>query len=132
MSDYTLDEEHFGLTYIATGEQTDGHYFQCSASIPPGDPGPPPHRHATESERFYVVSGRLSLVVEDAEHLLEAGDTFSVKPGETHTWSNKSTEVAELIITFSPSGIENMFRELDEPGAEFISVGDKYGMTTAD
>jgi len=129
MSKHNLNETHFGLRYIATGEQTDGQYFQCTTSIPAGDPGPPKHRHKNESEGFYVLSGSLCLIVEGREHVLNSGDFFNVAPGTTHTWSNKSAEEAELVITFSPSGIENMFRELDNEKADYELIGAKYGMT---
>lgn len=132
MSKHTLNENHFGLTYIATGEQTEGRYFQCSASIPAGDAGPPKHTHDRESEGFYVVSGSLSLIVEDNEHVLQAGDYLNVLSGQAHSWSNKSNETVELIITFSPSGIEDMFRELGKPNADFVSVGAKFGMRFID
>jgi len=129
MSMYTLNENYFGLTYIATGEQTNGCYFQCSASIPAGDSGPPRHKHKYESEGFYVVSGEFHLTVGEREHLLKSGDYINVLPGELHTWKNKSKDIVELIITFSPSGIENMFRELDQSGVDVVTVGEKYGMT---
>lgn len=132
MSKYTHDEEHFGLTYIATGEHTGGRYFQCSTLIPAGDIGPPKHRHENESEGFYVVSGQFCLIVDDIDHDLRAGDYLNVFPGQVHTWTNKSKDKVELIITFSPSGIEDMFRELDKPDADFVSVGEKYGMTIVD
>jgi len=125
-------ENHFGLTYIATSEQTEGRYFQCSTSIPAGDSGPPKHTHDRESEGFYVVSGTLSLIVENNEHVLQEGDYLNVLSGTAHTWINKSDKAVELIITFSPSGIENMFREFDEPNADFEAVGAKYGMTVVE
>jgi len=128
----TNSENYFGLNYIATGEHTDGQYFQCSTSIPAGDAGPPTHMHENESEGFYVISGLLTLVAGGKEHKLSAGDFFIVMPKVTHTWRNESSKTVELLITFSPSGIENMFRELDEPNADFISIGAKYGMTIAE
>lgn len=122
-------EHHFGLTYIATGGQTNGRYFQCSASIPPGDKGPPLHFHANESEGFYVITGSLTLLAAGKEHTLTTGDFFNVMPGVVHSWFNDSNKTVELIITFSPSGIEDMFRELDEKNADFVSIGIKYGMS---
>jgi len=127
MSD--IAEQHFGLTFIATGEQTAGRYFQCTSCIPAGDSGPPLHSHANESEGFYVLSGSLTLTVSGCQHYLQAGDYLNVMPDEPHTWINSSDEVTKLLITFSPSGIENMFRELDKPDADLIAVGKRYGMT---
>ena len=132
MTQVSSPEKRFGLTYIATGRQTNGQYFQCSTSIPSGDKGPPLHKHAHESEGFYVVSGCLKLNVDGVEHVLFAGDYFNVMPGSAHTWTNDSGEVVALIITFSPSGIEDMFRELDAPVADFSTIGEKYGMTILD
>ena len=125
----TNSEQHFGLNYIATGGHTNGRYFQCSTSIPPGDAGPPTHRHANESEGFYVVSGSLKLIADGKVYELNAGDFFNVLPDVAHTWRNESSETTELLITFSPSGIEGMFRELDEKDADYVAVGKKYGMT---
>ena len=132
MSKVLNAEHHFGLTYIATGRQTNGRYFQCSTSIPSGDKGPPVHTHENESEGFYVVAGSLTLVVAGKEYALTAGEFFNVMPGIAHSWYNDSNSTAELVITFSPSGIEDMFRELDEPGADFVSIGTKYGMSVVD
>jgi len=129
MSSYNLHESYFGLTYIATGEQTDGRYFQCSTSVPAGDTGPPKHTHSSESEGFYILAGTLNLITDDTEHVLKAGDYFNVAPGTAHTWSNKTKSPVDLIITFSPSGIEDMFRELDQPGADFELIGKKFGMS---
>ncbi|MEM9596839.1 MAG: cupin domain-containing protein [Acidobacteriota bacterium] len=123
-------ESHFGLNFIATGEDTNGRYFQCSTVIPAGDGGPPVHKHAHESEGFYVLSGSITLAVDGREWELKPGDFFNVPPGAAHTWRNGSEHSAELIITFSPSGIEDMFRKLDEPGADFEKIGNRYGMTT--
>jgi len=125
-------EEHFGLRYIATGEQTGGQYFQCATTVPAGDAGPPPHRHANESEGFYVRSGTLNLQVDGRQSLLSAGDFVQVPPNAVHTWSNDTDQPVELIITFCPAGIESMFRALDEVGADFVAIGAAYGMTVVE
>nr|MBX2883063.1 cupin domain-containing protein [Granulosicoccus sp.] len=129
MADASYSEQHFGLTYIATGEDTKGHYFQCSTSIPAGDEGPPMHKHANESEGFYVVAGELVVEIDGRQSILSEGDFVNVLPGQAHKWSNQTKKSTELIITFSPAGIENMFRELDEPDADFVVVGKKFGMS---
>lgn len=129
MATESQPETHFGLTYIATGDDTDGQYFQCSATIPAGDSGPPVHKHANESEGFYVASGTLTIKIDGQTRTLNEGDYVNVRPGQAHTWSNQSQRSTLLIITFSPAGIENMFRELDNQSADFATVGHKFGMT---
>jgi len=121
-------EQHFGLTYIATGHQ----YFQCSTLIPAGDIGPPKHSHANESEGFYVVEGTLDLEIDGDLRVIGEGEFAIALPGQSHTWSNRSKSTTELIVTFSPAGIEQMFRELSEPNADFVTIGQKFGMTILD
>ena len=43
---------------MATGEDTDGHYFFVEAVVPPGG-GPPPHIQTREEEGFYVTEGEV-------------------------------------------------------------------------
>lgn len=120
-------EKYFGLTFIATGKETNGKYFLSKTAIPAGDSGPPVHVHSREDEGFYVESGQLTLIVDHREIKLKAGDYLNIEKGEAHTWKNESKSDAQLIVTFSPAGIENMFKELEHNKENIKTVGQKYG-----
>lgn len=60
------------------------------------------------------------------EFELNEGDFLNIER-EKHTWKNELNEDAELIVTFAPAGIENMFIELDRDMAKIKEIGLRYG-----
>ena len=124
----TKDQKtHFGLKFIATGKETDGKYFLSSTTIPAGDPGPPVHSHQHEAEGFYLFSGELIFIVDGTEVSLSAGQFLNIERGEKHTWRNNSSEDAQVHVTFTPAGIEQMFVELEEDMSQIREIGLRYG-----
>ena len=57
---------------------------------------------------------------------LNQGEFLLIEKGERHSWRNDSSVDAELLITFAPAGIENMFIEL-EKNNRIREIGMKYG-----
>jgi len=120
-------DTYFGLNFIATGDETDGKYFLSETIIPAGDSGPPIHTHSKEDEGFYLKKGELIFHVEGEEIKLRTGEYLNIEKGEKHTWRNESESDAELIVTFVPAGIENMFKELESDMSNINVIGKKYG-----
>lgn len=120
-------ERYFGLSFISTASDTNGRYFSSVTTLPPGDSGPPPHVHGTEDEGFYILEGEVAFTVDETKVRLRAGEFLNVERGERHTWRNDTASDARMHVTFTPAGIEEMFVELDEPGADVVSIGRKYG-----
>jgi quercetin dioxygenase-like cupin family protein len=129
-------------TFLVTGEQCDGAYFSMLAIVPPGG-GPPPHTHAFEDETFYVLDGIPSFFLED--HWIQAGpgDFVNIPRGRLHCFHNHSDQLMTMILTFTPAGIENFFKEtleraydlnapvpdnVDEVGARYAEAAPRYGM----
>jgi mannose-6-phosphate isomerase-like protein (cupin superfamily) len=56
--------------------------------LAPGALGPEPHIHLKQDEFFTVRSGRLVVIVDGTEHVLEVGDTARVPRGAVHTFRN--------------------------------------------
>ena len=123
----TSKKNYFGLKFIATGTETDGKYFLCETTIPAGDTGPPIHAHSRESEGFFLKKGRMKFNVDGVEIELNQGEFLNIEKGEKHTWKNDSDEDAELIVTFAPAGIENMFIALDSDMDRIKEIGLKFG-----
>lgn len=122
-------ENYFGLTFIATGNEPEGKYFLSETIIPAGDIGPPIHSHSKEDEGFYLKKGELIFSIDGKEIKLRAGEYLNIERGEKHTWKNESESDAELIVNFVPAGIENMFREIDRNLGNIKKIGQKYGTT---
>ena len=127
--------------FLVTGAETGGAYFAMEAIVPPGG-GPPPHIHTNEDETFYVVEGRAEFLLGDELVVAGAGDFVSVPRGTVHRFHNASQELARLILTFTPAGIEDFFREtlerahdpgaipdnVDEVAARYAEAAPRYGM----
>lgn len=120
-------EIFFGLTFLATGNETDGKYFLSETTIPAGENGPPVHFHAKEDEGFYLRKGKLKFVLGNKEIELKEGEFLNIEKGEKHTWRNETEFDAELIVIFVPAGIENMFKELEKNISDVKKIGKKYG-----
>jgi len=122
-----LKQTYFGLTFLATGTETGEKYFLSETTIPAGDTGPPMHVHSKEDEGFYLKKGNLSFIVNGKEIELEEGEYLNIEKGERHSWKNNTEFDAELMVTFVPAGIENMFVELEQNMADIKKIGLKYG-----
>ena len=49
------------MAFKAVAEQTGGDFSLMERTVPPGARTPPPHRHVTCSEAFFVLEGRVEV-----------------------------------------------------------------------
>lgn len=99
--------------FLATGAETDGRYTIFEAIIPPGG-GPPHHLHRREDETFYVLEGQITLQIGD-EMLVAGPGTFVNLPiGNPHSFRNESGMTARMLISLTPSGLEDYFFEIGQ------------------
>jgi quercetin dioxygenase-like cupin family protein len=94
--------------FLATGEDTDGHYAQWEAIVPPGG-GPPPHVHSRENEGFYILEGEITFQIGEERVVATAGTFASMPIGMPHSFKNESNQIARMLITIAPAGLEAMF-----------------------
>ena len=92
-------------------EATHGAYSVHDNILPPGSPGPRPHRHLRHDEVFYVLAGTLTIRIEDAVFQAGAGSFVVVPRGAAHQPSNPSDEPAHVLLLFSPGGMDGFFVE---------------------
>ena len=114
-----------GDTYriLATGKQTGNAFATIDMLIPPGG-GPGPHAHPNFEETFYVVDGEIEVKSEAGTYIAKKGSYVIVpKGGLVHCFKNKTDQVAHLLCTVIPSGLEEMFLEIGCPVAagEFLT-----------
>ena len=90
-----------------------------------------PHRHACE-QLNYVLSGRISIYVEDEEFALEAGDFLRIPDNVVHHAKNRSDGDCELLEVHAPAlelaGPEALVALLaeDERGRSIPSVPNEW------
>jgi len=104
-------------TFLATGEETAGAYFQFEALVPPAG-GPPPHIHNETDESFYLVEGSLEMRLGDAVVMGKAGDFVNVPKGTAHCFKNVGDKPAKMLVTFVPAGMEHYFTEVFDPAVD--------------
>jgi len=61
------------------------------------------HVHPGADERFAVKSGRIKIVIDGREQLVDAGGTAIVPRGRPHYFANAGDGNAELEISFTPA-----------------------------
>ncbi|TIC79770.1 cupin domain-containing protein, partial [Nocardioides sp. GY 10113] len=54
-------------------------------------------------EVLHVLSGSVEVRFRDRSHRLEAGDALTFSGGEPHTWTNASTDPAEVVWVLVPA-----------------------------
>jgi quercetin dioxygenase-like cupin family protein len=117
---------------LATGKETNGEFATIEMSIPPGN-GPGPHSHADFYETFYVVEGEVEVHSEAGIYKAGQGSYVVVpKGGVVHYFKNTGEQLAKLLCTVIPAGLETFFEEIGEPAkvGAFLPppVMDKMGM----
>lgn len=106
-----------GATYriLVTGDDTHGAFATIDMLVPPGG-GPGPHAHADFAETFYVVDGEVEVRSEAGSYVAEKGSFIHIpKGGIVHGFKNKTGEVAHLLCTVVPAGLEKFFEEVGQP-----------------
>lgn len=103
--------------FLATGEDTNGHYAWWEAIVPPGG-GPPPHVHGREEEGFYILEGEITFTINGERLVATAGMFANMPVGTPHSFKNESGKPARMLISVAPAGLEQMFFEVGVPLAE--------------
>ena len=100
------------MAFKAVAAQTSGDFSLMERTVPPGARTPPPHRHVNCSEAFFVLDGMITFWLDSTELTGEAGDFLLAPRGAGHTFGNRSTEPARLLVLHAPA-MDAYFAELD-------------------
>jgi quercetin dioxygenase-like cupin family protein len=65
------------------------------------------HFHSDTEECIYVLSGRGCTESESGDHMLKAGDTILIPPGEQHVTRNTGNEPLMLLCFFPTARVTN-------------------------
>lgn len=95
---------------LVFGRETGGLYSLMEWTVAPSEaPGFGPHRHRAIEETFLIRSGRLDFLLGETVTSLGPGDFVRVPPGVRHGYANTSGEPVEMLVSFLPGGIEELF-----------------------
>jgi mannose-6-phosphate isomerase-like protein (cupin superfamily) len=97
---------------LVPSDDTDGRLAVIEYDVPAGFPGPPLHIHPAFDEHFYVIGGQLEFRVDDETVLAGPGASLYACGDQPHTFSNPTGEVARMLVTVTPGGFEQFFRDL--------------------
>ena len=71
--------------------------------VAPGGGVPVTHLHRHQTETFDVLSGELTVVLDDFTRRFYPGDTAVIKPGVAHRWTASGDEPLHCVMTVAPS-----------------------------
>jgi mannose-6-phosphate isomerase-like protein (cupin superfamily) len=101
------------MAFKAVASQTSGDFSLMERTVPHGARTPPPHRHTGCSEAFFVLAGRATFWIDDAELTGGDGDFLLVPRGVAHTFGNTGDEPARLLVLHAPA-MDAYFEELHQ------------------
>ena len=93
------------------GEESFGRFALVEETSPAGG-SVPPHRHRATDEIIYVLEGVYEIAAGAEKLTVEAGDTFAIPRGTTHSLRNLSAGPGRFLAIVTPSGFERFFAEI--------------------
>ena len=134
-----------GDTYriLVSDKDTGGSFAAIDMLVPPGS-GPGPHAHPNFTETFFVLDGEVEVRSEAGTYTAKKGSYVVIPQGGiVHCFKNKSDQMAHLLCTVVPAGLDEFFIEIGKPvtWGEFlppppmepesigklIAIAEKYG-----
>ena len=91
-----------GHFLLADADVTGGHLSSHRVALATGADSAVPHYHSGSSELFYVLDGRLDVLVGSEVQTADAGDLLIVPPGLNHAFGAHAGSTAEALIIITP------------------------------
>jgi len=101
------------MTFLATGEDTQGQFALIEAVGRRGN-APPPHIHHREDEIFYVLEGEFVVSLGNQTIKGTPGTMIFLPRGVRHSFTIES-EQGRMLILLTPAGFEGWFKEFSVP-----------------
>ncbi|MEH2465806.1 cupin domain-containing protein [Nostoc sp.] len=99
------------VIFKAVGADTHGHLGLFEYLIQPGRTTPQLHLHRQMEEMFYVLEGEVEIQAGDRIVQGQPGAFVLVPRNTPHTFANRGTKPAKLLIMFSPGGEREKYFE---------------------
>ena len=101
------------VRYLATSEDTNGAWSLVELTEMPGYKTRL-HRHIYTDEAYYVLEGVLTAKIGDKTYELPAGSYILIPHGTPHAQGNLGKVPVRVLLTITPSGFEESFRDRSE------------------
>ena len=98
--------------FMIDGADAGGRFALVQHLVAPRALAAPLHRHHREDEYSYVLFGCIGAVLGDDEVIAGPGDLIFKPRNQWHTFWNAGDEPAAVLELISPSGLEELFRQL--------------------
>lgn len=111
--DKTIHNPKVGQTirFLQTRKDTDGTLLEMEARYDPQSKEPAPHYHPHQAEDFTIVSGSMTVRMDGALRVLQAGDTLHIPQGKVHSMWNNSDAPAIINWKVQPAMETEYFLE---------------------
>ncbi|MBS2535484.1 cupin domain-containing protein [Catenulispora sp. NF23] len=91
-----------GHILLADADATGGALSSHRVELATGANGAVPHHHTASSELFYILDGRLDVLVGTEVHTADPGDLLVVPPHLDHAFAAHPGSAAEALIVITP------------------------------
>ena len=108
---YNLD----GIIYkiIISGNQTENKYSIIEITFPSGEESEIPlHKHGNESLVMHVIEGKFSFKYGKKTIEGNKDTVLRFEKDISHSYRKIGKDQGKLLVTYTPAGLENFFREL--------------------
>jgi quercetin dioxygenase-like cupin family protein len=112
---------HFGpdeITIKVSSNDSGGTYSLMHWVVAP-NAAAPAHTHENYEETFYVLSGELDFLVGEETTTVKTGDFIRAPKGTRHGYTNPTGSQVELLVGFTPGGMEQLFKKYQFEGDDF-------------
>lgn len=94
--------DSLGHILLADADVTGGTLSSHRVELASGANGAVPHHHTASSELFYILDGRLDVLVGSEVHTADRGDLLVVPPHLDHAFAAHPGSSAEALIVITP------------------------------
>jgi mannose-6-phosphate isomerase-like protein (cupin superfamily) len=94
---------------LRSGVDTGGEFAQAQLDLIPGGHAARAPIHPNQEERFHVLAGTLTVMVNGEEQVVSAGETVVVPPGTPHQPFNRGTVEMRSVGEIRPAGKLGLF-----------------------
>ena len=99
------------LRWRQVAADTDGRLLQADVWMRPGGFVAAPHVHPLQEEKFEVVAGTATFVIDGTESTAGAGGTTTVPAGHPHVWWNSGDDEVHVLVELRPALRTEVFFE---------------------
>jgi quercetin dioxygenase-like cupin family protein len=106
------------ITIKVSAEDSEGAYSLMHWVVAP-NAFAPAHAHEDYEETFYVISGELEFLIGNETTPVQTGDFIRAPKGTRHGYTNPTNQEVELLVGFTPGGMEHLFEKYQFEGGDF-------------